>query len=331
MKDKLGVGVIGVGTFGRLHARAYRESALCELVAGADINPRRLDEVCAELGVEGTTDYRELLGREDVDAVSICTTDEYHVAPALAAAGAGKHMLIEKPLAMTPADCDTIIEAAAEAGVKLMVGHILRFDPRYYAAQRAIASGRLGELVHLYSRRNNSLQSARRLAGHTTVVFFLGIHDLDFINWCAGATPETVYAQAVYKTLQGTPDAVHAVLRFPGGAIGSLEVSWVLPESHPRGLDARFDAVGTAGAVYVNGTGDDVAVVGERLENPPLWYAPELFGAQVGILQDEIAHFLRCAIHDRPPAVGGQEGKAAVAVACAIQESYQTGQVIALG
>lgn len=328
MRDRLRVGVIGVGTFGSLHAQVYRQLGLCELVAVADVNQARLQEVSSALGVDGHDDYRELLRREDIDAVSICTTDEFHVEPALAAAGAGKHILIEKPLALTPADCDTIIGAAEATGIKLMVGHILRFDPRYHAAYQEIQSGRIGQLVHLFTRRNNSLRSAQRLSRHTSVLFFLGIHDLDFVLWCAGSKPQSVYARAVSKVLEGTPDTVLALLTFPGGTIGSLEASWVLPESHARGLDARFDAVGTAGAVYVNGSGDSVSIVHERLEHPGLWYAPELYGVRGGILRDEIDHFCRCVLFDRQPVITGQDGKDAVLVACAIQASYETGAVV---
>jgi predicted dehydrogenase len=325
MNNRLRVGVIGVGTFGSLHAQVYSQAEECELIAIADVDEGRLEQVCDALGVEGHVDYRELLGRDDVDAVSICTTDELHVEPALAAAGAGKHMLIEKPLALTPAVCDTIIEAAGEAGVKLMVGHILRFDPRYYTAHQRIAQGQIGELVHLSARRNNAFGSARRLAVHTSVLFFLGIHDLDFIHWCVGGMPTRVFAQAVSKVLADTPDTVLALLQFADGPIASLEASWVLPESHPRGLDARFDAVGTTGALYVDGSGGSVVVAHERVEQPALWYVPELFGERVGILRDEILHFVRCVIHDQQPVVSGQDGKAAVQVACAIQESYRTG------
>jgi predicted dehydrogenase len=318
MNDKLRVGVIGVGTFGSQHAQVYRQAEACELVAVADVNQGRLDQVSGRLGVEGHRDYHELLERDDINVVSICTTDELHVGPALAAAAAGKHMLIEKPLGLTPADCDTIIEAADEAGVKLMVGHILRFDPRYYTAHERIAQGQLGELIHLYTRRNNAYASARRLAAHTSVLFFLGIHDIDFVNWCVGAVPERVVAQSVHKVLADTPDTVLALLQFADGPIASL----------PRGLDARFDAVGTAGALYVDGSGGSVVVAHERVEQPALWYVPELFGERAGILRDEIMHFVRCVRHDQQPIVGGQEGKAAVQVACAIQESYQTGRPV---
>ena len=329
MGDKIGIGVIGVGTFGSLHAQVYRQLDICDLKAVADVNQARLDEVCSTLQVQGYTDYRELLQREDIDAVSICTTDEFHLEPALAAASAGKHVLVEKPLALTPQECDKIIQGAREGGVKLMVGHILRFDPRYYAAYNEIRSGRIGELVHLFVRRNNAIRSASRLSMHTTVLFFLGIHDIDFVNWCVGARAESVYAQATSRVLQGTPDTVLALLRFPNGTIASLEASWVLPESHPRGLDARFDAVGTKGAIYVDGGAcEAVAIAHERFEHRPVFYAPELFGEKVGILRDELAHFVKCVRDDREPAVRGEDGKAAVEVAYAIQESYQTGAAV---
>jgi UDP-N-acetylglucosamine 3-dehydrogenase len=328
MTDKLGVGVIGVGTFGSLHARVYGQLRQCQLKAVADLNPGRLEQVSSALGVEGYTDYLELLERDDVDAVSICTTDEFHVEPAVAAASAGKHLFVEKPLALTPQDCDTIIEAANASGVKLMVGHILRFDPRYVAAYEEIRDGRIGELIHLFVRRNNSLLSAKRLSGHTSVLFFLGIHDIDFVNWCVGAKARRVYAEATSKTLEDTPDTVLAVLAFPSGTIASLEVSWVLPESFPGGLDARFEAVGTAGAVYVNGGCETVAIAHERFEQPELFYAPELHGDLVGVLRDELASFLKCVIRDSEPIVGGEDAKAAVEVACAIERSLESGSVV---
>ena len=153
MKEQLGIGVIGVGTFGSLHARLYKQLGICELKAVADVNPKRLDEICPLLQVEGYGDYRELLKRDDVHAVSICTTDELHVAPAIAAASAGKHIFVEKPLALTPQDCDQIIEAAQAAGVKLTVGHILRFDPRYATARKEIQDGKIGQLVHRSEER----------------------------------------------------------------------------------------------------------------------------------------------------------------------------------
>ncbi len=328
MGDKIGVGVIGVGTFGSLHAQVYGQLGQCELKAVADIDAARAESVASELQVDGYSDYRALLERDDIAAVSICTTDDHHVAPSVAAATAGKHVLVEKPLALTPADCDIIIEASRDAGVLLMVGQILRFDPRYVTAFEEINAGRIGQLVHLFARRNNPVHNARRLQRFTSVLFFLGIHDIDFLNWCVGARAERVYAQAVSRVLHGTPDTVLALLTFPEGVIGALEVSWVLPPSYPGRLDARFEAVGTGGALYLNGGSESVAIAHERFEQPELFYAPTVRGHRVGILRDELAHFLACVRSGDQPVVGGAQAKAAVEVACAIQESVATGQPV---
>jgi len=335
VRGKLGVGVIGTGAFGSQHAEVYNQSDLCTLKAVADINPQRLDEVCSALHVQGYGDYRDLLGRDDVHAVSVCTTDDLHVDAAVSAAHAGKHVLVEKPLAMTPEDCERIIRACQESGVILMVGHILRFDPRYLAAYVEIREERIGKLVHLFARRNNLVRNALRLARHTSVLFFLGIHDLDMINWCVGAQPEHVYAEATSTKLGDTPDTVLALMRFAGGVLASLELSWILTDSNPGRLDARFEAMGTDGSVQVNGGSENVTIVHapsmpQQVECPELFYAPDVHGQRVGILRDEVHHFLRCIVEGRTPIVGGADGKAAVEVACAIQRSLETGRVVEL-
>ena len=330
MGHQIGVGVIGVGTFGSLHAEVYHQLGQSELKAVADIDPARAGAVASSLQVDGYADYEQLLQRDDITAVSICTTDDRHVGPAVAAANAGKHILVEKPLALTPGDCDSIIEAARENGVLLMVGQILRFDPRYVTARDEIRSGKIGHLVHLFARRNNPIPNALRLHPFTSVLFFLGIHDIDLLNWCVGSRAEKVYAQATSRVLDSSPDSVLAVLTFPGGVIGALEVSWVLPPSYPGRLDARLEAVGTEGALYVNGGSESVAIARDRLDQPELFYAPQLRGQRVGILRDELAHFLTCVRSGSEPVVGGEEAKAAVEVACAIQDSYQNGRPIAI-
>jgi UDP-N-acetylglucosamine 3-dehydrogenase len=313
-----------------LHAQVYAQLAQCELRAVADINAERAAHVAQSLGVDGYGDYVDLLQREDISAVSICTTDDQHVAPAVAAASAGKHVLVEKPLAQTPEDCDTIIEAASANGVRLMVGQILRFDQRYVTAREEIRSGRIGELVHLFVRRNNPIHNARRLRAFTSVLFFLGIHDIDMLNWCVGARAEKVYARATSRVLGDTPDTVLALLEYPGGVIASLEASWVLPPSFPGRLDARLEAVGSQGALYVNGGSESLIIARERVEQPDVFYAPPVRGERVGILRDELAHFLECVAAGAEPVVVGLDGKAAVEVACAIEESIETGQPVEL-
>jgi predicted dehydrogenase len=326
MHRNLRAGVIGVGTFGSLHARVYSELESTDLVAVADIQTERTQHFISQYGARGYTDYNELLDKEELDIVSICTSDELHLKPVLAAAAAGRHILVEKPLAVNVPDCDAMIQAAEQASVKLMVGQILRFDPRYYTARQAITDGQIGVPVHFFARRNNLIKSAKRLGKHTSVLFFLGIHDVDFMNWCVESKVERVYAESVSRVLRdvGTPDSYLAMIKFQDGTIASLEVSWILPQSFSRRLDARFEAVGTEGTIFVDGSGQavDIYRAGES-ECPDVMYAPEVRGKFTGILRDEIAHFVECIRQDKVPAVTGQDGKAAVEVTCAIAESVE--------
>lgn len=335
MGNKLRAGVIGVGTFGSLHARVYSELDSVDLVAVADIQPEKVQQIASQYGVKAYTDYNELLESADLDMVSVCTSDELHMAPVLAAAAAGKHILVEKPLAKSMQDCDVMIKAAEDAGVKLMVGQILRFDPRYYAARRAIVEGQIGDPVHFYARRNNPIGNAMRLGNHTSVLFFLGIHDIDFINWCARSRIERVYAESVSRVLKDrdidTPDSYLALMKFADGTIASLEVSWILPQSFSGRLDAQFEAVGTEGTMFVDGSGQAVKLhLADSSTCPDVMYAPELYGRYTGILKDEIKHFVECIQQDKTPAVTGQDAKAAVAVVCAMAESVEKGKPVYL-
>jgi len=326
MYRKLRAGVIGIGTFGSLHAKVYTELEFTELVAVADIQADRVQQFVSGYRVEGYTDYNELLEKENLDIVSICTSDELHLKPVLAAARAGVNILVEKPMAVNVSDCDTMIQATEDAKVKFMVGQILRFDPRYYAAWQAIANGKIGSPVHFFARRNNLLRSATHLGKHTSVLFFLGIHDIDFICWCAGSKVQRVYAESVTRVLKdmNTADTYLALIKFQNGAIASLEVSWILPMSFSGRLDARFEAMGTDGVIFVDGSGQSVEIYSKDESGcPDVMYAPEIYGKYTGILRNEIMHFVECVQKDKTPVVTGYDGKAAVEVACAIAESVE--------
>jgi UDP-N-acetylglucosamine 3-dehydrogenase len=324
------VGVIGVGVFGSLHARVYAEAEMAKLVGVADVDAARAAEVAERHGCAGYTDYRELLARPDLDAVSVCTTDRLHAEPVIAAVQAGKHVMVEKPLATTLEECDTMIAAAHAAGVTLTVGHILRFDPRYRAAHDAIRAGRVGRPLHVAARRNNRRSAADRLADKTTVLFFLGIHDLDCLHWCLGGPVRHVYAESVPADAE-SPEAYLGLLRYADGTLVSLEVSWALPESYPGRLDAAWEVVGTEGSLSVEGGGvgtllhDEAGT--EALDNR---YYGEVDGRFVGPLRDELRHFLRCLRDGTPPLVTAGEARAAVEVVLALERSRREGRPVTL-
>ena len=346
MSRNLRAGVIGVGTFGSLHARVYAELASADLVAVADIQQEKTQRLVSQYGVTGYDDYNELLEKEDLDIVSVCTSDELHLAPVLAAAAAGKHIFVEKPLAMNPSDCDTMIQAAEDAGVKFTVGQILRFDPRYYAARKAITDGEIGAPVHLFARRNNPIGNAMRLGKHTSVLFFLGIHDIDFMNWCVGSKVERVYAETRnfeptrYLDTQNlqrpvpsdVEDTAICVLTFKNGLIGRFVWTHAAigKEIHQRIYYGSEGSIDDNGIQFKDGSTRGMDELREEFLNALTPDAKEkLFPHGItNAVALGIYDFLDAVRNNREPEVTGWDGFAAQAVCDAIYESAHCRQAV---
>lgn len=330
--EKLGIVVIGAGWMGELHALTFAQSPHCRVIAVADIDQAKAERVAAQVGAAVFSDYQQALDQPGVAIVTVCTPDHLHLDPVLAAAKRGQHVLVEKPLTSNSAEGRQLLEAVAGAGVKFMVGHLLRFDPRFILAKQAIERGEIGEVVHFYARRNDWLWQGQARGASTNPVFFLGVHDIDMVRWLAGSEVEQLYAQAPVKALvkEGTMDCVLSLVRFKNGACASFEFSWILPSSMGR-PDATMEIVGTKGAIFI-----DAYQGGLRLHTDRDWkiqdtmYAPQV-GARVGgDLRDEIENFVQAVLEDKEPAVSGQDGLIAVQIAEAMLESCRTGQVVAL-
>ncbi|MHA1549213.1 MAG: Gfo/Idh/MocA family protein, partial [Alphaproteobacteria bacterium] len=222
----LRVGVIGLGYFGGRHARIYHALPNADLVAVCDLDTNRAESIGADLGAAVFADYRALLARPDIDAVSVCLPDRLHTEAAVAVAEAGKAMLLEKPLAHDLAHAKKIVAAVETAGIRFMVGHILRFDPRYAQVYMASAPERIGTPLHIRAKRNGTRDTAKRLGSATSILFYMGVHDLDAMQWVARSLITRVYAQKIEKLGHGNEDALYAVVNFDNGAIGQLDYSW---------------------------------------------------------------------------------------------------------
>jgi len=300
--DKLRVGVIGVGFIGALHARIFSELSASELVAVTDSNPEQARKWAKQLGCAQADSIAALVGRKDIDAVSICTPDDYHVEPALLAAKAGKHILLEKPIARTASDSLKIQKACEEAKVRLMVAHILRFDPKYVKVHDEIAQGKLGELVHLSAKKLNPRLTARRIRNQTSILFYIGIHEVDIVQWFAGCRISRVIAQKVQKVNKpyGADDCFFVLLNYESGAIGSLEFSWALPENYPVPIECGVEAVGSKGAAHLEVVGQGVRLYkdsGEEIPELSVW--PEVHQQIMGDLRVELEHFVSATLNKK--------------------------------
>lgn len=325
----LRVAVIGAGLMGRRHALAYRSIPGVELVAMADSDPGARQAAEQAFGVPCDPDWQRVVQRADLDAVSICLPDSLHLAATLAACSNDLAVLLEKPVATDLAEAERIAEAAR--GRAVLVGHLLRFDPRYQGARRALRAGRVGQLVHLKARRNSAIGAAARYQGTTSLVWHLGVHDIDLMQWTTGLRIVEVTAYGVSKRLAeyGHWDSVLALGRFNDGTPFTLELSWVLPAYFRLGLDAGLEILGTEGRIEVHGLDQGLRVADREAQEYPdtaRWVEYD-DGAAGGLLSAEIAHFVRAIRENRPFDVAVEDAVSAVRVAHAIEQSLCTGQV----
>jgi len=326
MIGPLKVGVIGLGFFGLRHARIYAEHLSAELVGVCDRDSDRTDEATGITGAAGFSDYRELLGLPGLQAVSICLPDRLHEEAAIAAAEAGKAILLEKPFAPTASAARRIMETAENNGVRLMVGHILRFDPRYVQTFHAAAPERLGEPIHLRAKRNAVRSTARRLGDASSILFYMGVHDVDAMQWIARSRICRVYAQKRSVLGHGNEDALYAVVNFENGAIGSLDYSWAWPDGLMNGFRSSLEIVGTRSAAYLDCTDQGFFVVeddGTSGGDTHLW--PEVNGRIAGDLADELDHFIKATLTGRPYLQHYREAFDAIPVLDALARSAETG------
>lgn len=324
-------GVIGLGWFGEVHADNLAEMPDIELAALCTRRPERLDEIGDRLGVKRRyTDYRELLADPDVDVVSITTHINDHRDIAIDALRSRKHVLLEKPMASTVADCEQIVEAAGNAEGFLMVGHICRFDPRVTIAKQAIEEGRIGKIISMHARRNLSRVIGQTVLDDISALMGDGIHDADLMLWFSQANVLTVYAQEVHPGQNKYPDGGWSIARLDNGAVAVVESVWHLPESTPYAIDARLEVIGTEGALYINCGEAGLAIHDAQGVNmPDTMYWPRPFGNYFGVLQEELRYFANCIRSgEAPQRITPAESCAAVAWMAAATESAQTGSVI---
>ncbi len=328
------VGVIGLGRAGIKHAQVYHRMPGVALAAVCDLDAVRAREAGERFGCRVFADYRDLLRDPAVDAVSIVLPDDSHLEASRAAAEAGKHILVEKPLASTLADACAICRVADGYGRTFMVGHTLRFDPRHTMARDRILAGEIGDLIHVSSRRNSTIAGAALYRGHTDTHIHLMVHDADYVNWIAGARPRTVFARSreVLLGSWGMHDTVIALVSYDSGLLVCIEACWVLPAASPTGLDDKMEIVGTRGVLYLDSCDAGLHVVAEgKVDFPDTIHWPEINGETGGTFYEELSHFVRCIVTGSRPIVGPREALPAVEVVDAIERSLRERREVSIG
>lgn len=328
------MGVVGIGRIGKMHVENINkliEGLTVTAVADPMLDSSK-DWVKAQ-GIPFTTeDYRELLARDDVDAVLIACSTALHHEICLAAAAAGKHIFCEKPLDLTIAHCEEMVEACKNAGVKLQVGFNRRFDHNFKKVREAVEKGIVGEphIVRIASRDPAAppIEYVRVSGG---IFIDMTIHDFDMMRYVSGSDVEEVYVTGAVLVdpaigEAGDVDTAVVTLKLANGAIGIIDNS----RQAVYGYDQRVEVFGSKGQALADNdrfttvqiaTADDTS-----LDKIPHFFLDRYTQAFL----DEFRGFVDCINNDTAPLVDGNDGMQAVKIALAATKSFKEGRPVKL-
>jgi predicted dehydrogenase len=332
----LKVGIVGAGLWGANHARVFNVLSQTEVVAVCDSSSERAEAMRLETGAASAyTGYEDLIADSAVEAISIATPDFTHTRIILAALGAGKHVLSEKPLATTLQEAEAIAMAAASSKGKLMVDFHNRVNPAIVQVRDAIASGEIGRPVHGYARLSNTTFVPLRMlswASKSSALWFLGSHVVDVLRFVLDDEVIRVFSVSRRGVLAGrgveTDDVHLSMIEFSKGTAVIMENSWILSPDNPMNFDFKLEFVGDKGQIQAD-TSHNGAV--RRLTGHGLKYS-DLLGivptgeARIGgFVLEAIARFVDAVLDDAPLLAGVEDGLAATRVLAAIERSVTSG------
>lgn len=330
--DQVRVGIIGAGLWGVNHIEAYLGLPLAKLAAVADPVPGRAEEIARKYNIARWFEsYEDLCACGEIDAVSIVTPESEHRKPVEAAASAGKHILIEKPIAHSVSDAEKMLKAARDAGVILMPGHLLRFEIRYAMVKEMLDQRKLGAIASIQARRNRTKENLVKYA-RAHPIFSVAVHDIDLLLWYAQAKVRRV--RAYERNIQGrqVPDLFWGVVEFSNGILGVLESTWLTPGSVGIFSDDYLEVITDKGIAKLDFVDGGLSF---WLENgfyvPDTAIAPRLRGAVLGSLASELSYFLTCVLRNEAPrVVTAEEAVEGLRVAVALADSASQGKEIVI-
>ncbi len=348
MSEKIRIGLIGCGSQGRYLSEAAAAAGQAELVACADPNPEAARRAVELTGYRKAYDSAaDLLDQADVDAVVVATIHDQLQPMAMAAVRAGKHVLVEKPMALNAADGQALVDAAKEAGVNLMVGYSLRFQPERIRVKELLDAGAVGDLAHVLAGQCIGGMGGwlgQRAHGGGPLLY-VGVHCLDFVLWTVDRPVERVFAEVNMKDGADTDVEADAMftIRFAGGVVAQVVTS-----QRMGGRYGWYDAIGSAGRVRTEWESPNVFVESRNLpeyslpttiETPATYGHPPHDPEAVSRLNSykyirtwacELSEFIASIREGRPPLSPGEDGVRVLQVCDAVFESGRTGQPVSL-
>lgn len=338
MKKTLKGAIIGAGIFGSFQARAYSQIPYVELTGICDLNKERAQKIANEFSIPNVyDDYEEMLKECECDFVSIATPDHVHAKATIAAANAGKHILVEKPFATTREDALAMRAAIQKNGVRAMCDLHNRSSQPFAIAKQTIDEGSVGKVYSMYIRLNDNKSVATDMLSwskDSSILWFLGSHSLDILCYLCGSRPKTVYSLSRKGILEGlgvdTVDMYQTMIEFENGCIAQMENGWIIPNGNTALIDLKCNIMCEKGMFNINGSNSDMLQVmtEEKTTTPNCIARPIINGKVEGFAPSNIRSFTDGLYYGTPFNISIDEAVDTSIALLAIMESAKTKQVV---
>lgn len=341
--EAIEVAVIGTGWCGGIRAEALAAHALLKALHIAETNPERLKEMASKTGAKtATADWHDIVNNPAISVVYISATPETtHYPMAKACLSAGKHVFLEKPIAIELAQADELIAIAKSKKLKFSIGYSQRFNTKFAYVRRSIRDGAIGTPVSVLVSRHISRSLGKKITGRTKLspAAMESTHDLDFVLWCLEpAKPVRVYSQNNYGTLQAAtgaqvPDLQWINVTMDNGVSFVVGGGWSLPPGYPNFSSTWIEMVGTDGAVFVDDSHRDVVI--NTMKDGMQLPMSSMPGEQVehvyaGPMAAETLHFLNAVIRNEPVMVTPEHARMVMELYMAADLSAETNEIVTL-
>src|SRR5438874_1192477 len=343
--DQIDVAVVGAGWCGGIRAEACAANPLVAGVHIAENRPERLREIAGAIGAKSATgDYHTLLENKEISVVFVCATPETtHFPMARDFLRAGKHVFLEKPIALELEEADELISVARASGLKFTIGYSQRFNPKYAYVKKCINDGTIGKPVSVLVSRHISRSLGRKISGRVRLspAVMESTHDLDFVLWCLEpAKPVRVYSQVNYGAMQmqapagsQVPDTQWVMVTMDSGLSLVVGGGWSLPLGYPNFSTTWIEMIGTEGALLVDDSHRDVVLnTVEKAMQLPMSTMPgeRVDHTYAGPMAAETIHFLEAVAHDRPVMVTPEHARTVMEIYMAADLSAERNESVTL-
>ncbi|KRF12048.1 Gfo/Idh/MocA family protein [Paenibacillus sp. Soil787] len=338
--SKIKVAVVGCGSIAKhRHIPEYAWNSNVELVAFVDPVLERAEHYAQLHGGKAYSNYTEMLKQEKVDAVSVCTPNFLHAEVSIAAANAGAHVLVEKPMASTAEEAEAMIDAAKKNGVFLMVGHNQRLMPPHVKAKEILNSGKLGKVLTFRTSFGHPGPEGWSVDGRESWFFRkeeatmgamgdLGVHKSDLIRWMLADEVAQVaaFVGTLHKEGTDVDDNATCLLRMKSGATGSLVASW----TYYKGQDNSTVLWCENGVIKIDTDPNDQVIVELRDGTVERYKVGQIATNEKQTHSGIIDEFITCILEGQKPRISGEEGLRSLQVILAAFESEATGKIISM-